>query len=895
MIIIQALVFGEKNKGHDLLATTIPIDQVPRELWNLTDRPAEIHHGEKWFNLFGCGPIQGGWAIWKSFNDTRQRAGMVQTHVRIILDKDIPLVNDLLKIFDSLPSELEENVNTSVVTIPLTTSNDQIVPELQSCFTNLLLQLNRQLPIIIPFEFAYQDILRFYWLRLWKEGRKFLSVRSAFGPDSFDIRSRDILILTPASNLPRWIGYPTLFNFKTESMNSSNVEKFLNGEAIKSIDELIRSFDSLPHKSEDFAKIDCVAELLNNLQAGDSSLVEKLALLRLTSYIAPAPISSVEIKKEIAISLLQDIPSADSQSILSLANIDLSSFPGLGEELSIKVSTWTLENLINQQPEIRKTLFKRATDAGQVKWWCDSVLIGIKTLLNEKPTDTEILYRDLWNVFITNPSATISFLNSIFINISQFEQLAYECPGSIPDELASIIKEFAVKNKLSSLNASALLSCCSLKQALNKQLRFHHDPDTGVRLILKKIGLLAVVNATIDSPIESLYPLMFDKIKSEPQILKSLDPTKIGWRKLWLFLSQFNFDVLANVENPRKTLSLLLEYINVGDHAESAILTLIADSPEGHLLDMPQFITTLDKLDPKTKNKFIQRSCSLWIEVFTTAKFSTNPPKELLGPIEAEINNTHINLRLAKDGLLQLLLITFPSVHEKSFTHWFEQVLKIRVLTESESNHIGEHAQKYSWSKFIKLAYSYWDIDKKTDVLPILVINREQLSFLNRRKIPKDLKGNINMNSVAPLSVFYSYCHQDESDRNELEKHLVILKRQNLVSFWHDRKILPGNEWKNEIDSNLEKADIILLLISSDFINSEYCWGNELKRAMERHEEQSAIVIPVILRDCLWQDAPFGKLQGLPKDGKAVNGRDWKNTDEAFTDVARGISKLVKN
>ncbi|MEH2071176.1 MAG: GUN4 domain-containing protein [Nostoc sp.] len=139
------------------------------------------------------------------------------------------------------------------------------------------------------------------------------------------------------------------------------------------------------------------------------------------------------------------------------------------------------------------------------------------------------------------------------------------------------------------------------------------------------------------------------------------------------------------------------------------------------------------------------------------------------------------------------------------------------------------------------------------------------------------------------LRLFFSYSHKDEALRDELAKHLSILERQGVISSWHDRKILPGEEWDYQINDNLNTADIILLLISSDFLFSKYCWDVEVKKAIERHNAREACVIPVILRSVDWNGAPFGKLQALPKNAEPVVSKNWHNQDEAFTDVARGI------
>jgi hypothetical protein len=143
-----------------------------------------------------------------------------------------------------------------------------------------------------------------------------------------------------------------------------------------------------------------------------------------------------------------------------------------------------------------------------------------------------------------------------------------------------------------------------------------------------------------------------------------------------------------------------------------------------------------------------------------------------------------------------------------------------------------------------------------------------------------------------PISVFFSYAHEDELFREELEKHLGILQRQGFICNWHDRKITAGTEWAGQIDDCINTAGVILLLVSADFIASDYCYEVEMKRALERHDKGEARVIPVILRPVDWHIAPFGKLQALPEKGKAVT--TWKNRDKAFADIARGIREVVK-
>lgn len=144
------------------------------------------------------------------------------------------------------------------------------------------------------------------------------------------------------------------------------------------------------------------------------------------------------------------------------------------------------------------------------------------------------------------------------------------------------------------------------------------------------------------------------------------------------------------------------------------------------------------------------------------------------------------------------------------------------------------------------------------------------------------------------IEVFYSYAHKDEKLRKKLEMQLSLLKQQGHITNWHDRKIDAGQEWANKINEHLNTADIILLLVSPDFLASDYCYSTEMKRALERHENGEARVIPIILRPVDWENAPFSGLQALPQDGKPVTNRSWGSQDEALLDVAKGIRKVVE-
>ena len=142
---------------------------------------------------------------------------------------------------------------------------------------------------------------------------------------------------------------------------------------------------------------------------------------------------------------------------------------------------------------------------------------------------------------------------------------------------------------------------------------------------------------------------------------------------------------------------------------------------------------------------------------------------------------------------------------------------------------------------------------------------------------------------MAGIKVFLSYSHADESHLEELVKHLDLLRRQGLIEPWYDRRIEAGANVHAEIEDKLNTADVVLLLVSPDFVFSDYCYDKEMTTAMERHREGSAIVIPAILRPCDWHSAPFGDLLAVPKDGQAVT--EHPNQDRAYLEIAQAVRK----
>jgi len=161
----------------------------------------------------------------------------------------------------------------------------------------------------------------------------------------------------------------------------------------------------------------------------------------------------------------------------------------------------------------------------------------------------------------------------------------------------------------------------------------------------------------------------------------------------------------------------------------------------------------------------------------------------------------------------------------------------------------------------------------------------------NANKVGNDIVEYWHNTKKEKVKLFFSYAHDDREYLNEFKDYIKIFERNGLVERWDDNELIVGEKWDNTIKDKIYSADIIILLLSASSLASDYIYNNELKIAFELNEIDEAHVIPIIIKDCLWDMTEFKDFQTLPRDGKAVN--SWKLREEAWTATARGLKKAI--
>ena len=163
---------------------------------------------------------------------------------------------------------------------------------------------------------------------------------------------------------------------------------------------------------------------------------------------------------------------------------------------------------------------------------------------------------------------------------------------------------------------------------------------------------------------------------------------------------------------------------------------------------------------------------------------------------------------------------------------------------------------------------------------------------LERSNSPEK-KDRVEEMELRTPKIFISYSHRDETYKDELVTILTPLQDEGVLEIWQDREIMPGDEWYEAIQDAMNSCNLALLLISADFLTSRFIRDKELTRLLERRKQEGLRVVPIIVRQCMWQSKSVLKdIQALPRDGKAIS--SFEDRDQIWTDIGRVIENLIR-
>lgn len=223
----------------------------------------------------------------------------------------------------------------------------------------------------------------------------------------------------------------------------------------------------------------------------------------------------------------------------------------------------------------------------------------------------------------------------------------------------------------------------------------------------------------------------------------------------------------------------------------------------------------------------------------------------------------------------------------------FDSLLKIELAYSKHRNDDERDVHYEQHLKALELARGEYESHSLESHRVIERVQRtlEAWKSLRGGAIVAERRAEPHKPGLKGAIAFVSYAHQDDQYRIELEKHLSTLRHDGAIETWSDKCIVAGQEWEKEIFDALEKSDLVLLLISPDFLNSDFCFRREFQRALERHRNGTSVVVPIILRHCDWKSTPVVQFQALPTGARPI--KSWDDPDEAFNDVVQGLRSVL--
>lgn len=281
---------------------------------------------------------------------------------------------------------------------------------------------------------------------------------------------------------------------------------------------------------------------------------------------------------------------------------------------------------------------------------------------------------------------------------------------------------------------------------------------------------------------------------------------------------------------------------------------------------------------------------------------NTEQSNRLLTYLQWKLNHNSLNIEEIK--LARYLDVSVIEAEEILQTLYEQKILKVSITTQCPECFRSYNIKNLDIEKPIEC------IDCNNEFIPNVnkrlliysyVINDKSRYLQNIRPMPKQRQSiitKINKRNDFEMAdkkvrVFLSYSHVDEEFKNKLDIHFAPLKRSNKIETWNDRKLVPGTLFDDEIRKHLCEDEIIILLISADFISSDYCYEIEMMKALERMKNSDAIVIPIILRPCLWKETPLKDIQALPKNGTPIS--KYPDADDAYLEIVQSVNNIVES
>ncbi len=909
-------IFGENNNRHSTLYSSLNDKDLLDKLAFSTDRPLSTGH---WLPYTSGYTIEKYYVLLRIAPDKRllsTRGGWCIAHALIFHEHELSHWNNLMQLISLLPETPIRQETLSPLHLTENEIDNVATPLAFSQFVSLLVKSKRAKKTLVWVgNDGHLEAIHSLWRNLWVSARTDISFTSSYRPH--DVDSHFTLVSTPIEYVDQWREYNVIKDSEIHQP-SSNIERLLLGQG--NIQELESFMHEADIKRVPLSKVGLIHQAYEYYTRPDweSSLQIVRPLARLMAEIAPDPESNINLKTKIITQLQSLTIHGTVDDILALRNFNVAAFRGSDSLLASTIKTWGTHYFASLQ-------MKHASDISRLlegrpsadrKYWNGSVNQILQSVLMTPSSWKNTTAGIIWKIWIEKPSL-VTETASFFGNEPSVEgYLVSTCPPKIAAALGKVICVVAANRSWLRLHAAALAGYADIHIAFEQQIQIDTHPEysDGIRE-------LAMRYANAGSAQTMLELLMHTRDKRSslvagqlcaqyPSLLQTLDlsyPTSVD---IWLKAIDYEEALLDSSAASSKVVYQLLDAWLSGKQVRRSILERIGRSQRSDLTEYPRRSETwgpLKRISYTLADSYLFSTAKGWLSRFKNGENRERVLEEPLANAIKQSSDFRELLASSTPGTIPIALHLFTRLRNHlgswAFEDWFLEKQLQRKVTSEDAALVGKFIADNRWEWTAQKLARY--IERNPTSNWIFTLDECQ-HLLSRQKFktPKSTYNDpvqyqpghtniINDEVIRAVKIFYSYAPEDRLLRDELEKHLSTLQRQQKIEGWFDRNILAGSDRTLEIESQLNSADIILLLVSPDFTASDYCYGVEMIRAMERHKAGEARVIPIILRPVDWKGTPFALLHTLPTGAEPVT--EWNSRDKAWLNVVEGIKKVVED
>lgn len=695
-ILVHRVLYGEKNRGHALLASSLAAESLPAGLAELTDLPPSQLPSGIALGTYFCGRLlENFYALCQTQPDLlASRTGMVRSRVLLVPSEDAGKLADLGALLVIMAGWNDASEMTSY-SLDLPVPARSVLMPVAGLVAVAHRLLNQEgSPVVLQGQDGFMEIASSLWANLWPAARREFSFGMAFAPEDAKNVS---FVWIPADLKARWPDQRlvALNPPSGPALPTTLAEALLVGASeATSLRELLAEISDIPAPFTSLIRLERCLEYREKVRTG-GNFSERLRFLRQVGELAPEPVQAVGLKQE-GMSRLAMYRSFGALEVGALANLDLSPFPDGSLWMHQMIGNWGGDGLLDTQPDDSAMLLNRAYGTLAKREWQEAIQDAARAVLQGATLPAALMSWQWWQHSLELAQCTLPLVP----HTAAAEQAWLStCPKLLSADLGNLV--LAKVKELGWLRLhGAVLSASQLPQVAYREhlsALTDHSSTIGLPDMTQRFEPNQTLQAALEIDDPRMIHLAGKECVMHPRLLSGLDPYQQVWRRIWLQTAQLRGELWQGLENPASITSKLLDQILDGVDVDPDLLERISSTPQGNLLFYPNRSILWPHLATSTRSTFLTKTAVAWLSGASgQADWSLEP---LL--LEKILEETQLEdaVRGAGDQALSLALKLcehFPQISEQQFIGWLRQYSRTarRVVLVKR---IGTLIQSRNW------------------------------------------------------------------------------------------------------------------------------------------------------------------------------------------------------